>query len=176
MRFHEWSVGRSVGAIAFAAAASIVSLLALSPSPVAAAADPGAFAALSGVWTGGGTLSLQNGTKERIRCRAQYVVSNNSTTVTQSLRCDSDNYHFHVNAFVNDKGGSLSGNWTEETRNASGTVSGRASGGTLSINVSAGGAFSARMTVATAGSGQSVDIKVKGSDITDVSVKMGKAH
>ena len=174
MRFHEWSVGRSVGAIAFAAAASIISLLDV--SPVAAAADSGAFAALSGVWIGGGTLSLENGTKERLRCRAQYSVSNNSTTVTQSLRCDGDNYHFHVNAFVTDKGGALSGNWTEETRNASGTISGRASGGTLSINVSAGGAFSAHMTVATAGSGQSVDIKVKGADITDVSVKMGKAH
>ena len=175
MRFHEWSVGRSVGAIVFAAATSIVALPALSPE-AAAAADLGAFAALSGVWTGSGTLSLENGTKERLRCRAQYVVTENNTNVTQSLRCDGDTYHFHVNAFVTDKGGTLSGNWTEETRNASGTVSGRASGSTLSINVSAGGAFSARMTVATAGSGQSVDIKVKGSDITDVSVKMGKAH
>jgi hypothetical protein len=155
--------------------ASIVSLPAL--SPVAnAAADGGAFAALSGVWTGGGILSLENGTKERMRCRAQYVVADNGTHLTQSLRCDGDNYHFHVNAFVTDKGGSLSGNWTEETRNASGTVSGRSSGSTLSINVSAGGAFSAHMTVATSGSGQSVDIKVKGADITDVSVKMGKAH
>ena len=175
MRFHEWSVGRSVGAIAFAAAASIVALPALSPG-AAAAADPGAFAALSGVWTGSGTLSLENGTTERLRCRAQYVVTENNTNLTQSLRCDGDTYHFHVNAFVRDKGGTLSGNWTEETRNASGTVSGRASGGTLSISVSAGGAFSAHMTVATAGSGQSVDIKVKGADITDVSVKMGKAH
>jgi hypothetical protein len=174
MLFHEWSVGRSARAVAFATVASIVSLPALALS--AAAADPGAFAPLAGVWTGSGTLALQNGTKERMRCRAQYVVTNSGGNLQQSLRCDSDTYHFHVNAYVNDKGGSLSGSWTEETRNASGTVSGRSSGSTLSISVSAGGAFSAHMTVTTSGGGQSVDIKVKGSDITDVSVRMSKGH
>lgn len=175
MRFHEWSVGRSMRAVAFAAVASIISLPALSPVP-AFAADPGGFTPLSGVWTGSGTLSLQNGTKERLRCRAQYVVTDNGNNLQQSLRCDSDTYHFHVNAYVNDKGGSLSGNWTEETRNASGSVSGRVSGNTISVNVAAGGAFSAHMTVVTSGTSQSVDIKVKGSDITDVSVRMSKAH
>src|ERR1700756_5278628 len=92
MRFHEWSVGLSARAVAFAAVASIVALPALS-SAASAVGDPGGFAPLSGVWTGGGVLSLQNGTKERMRCRAQYVVTDNGANLQQSLRCDSDNYH-----------------------------------------------------------------------------------
>jgi hypothetical protein len=175
MRFHEWSVGRSASAIAFAAVVSIVSLPVMPPI-AAAAADPGALAPLAGLWTGSGAITLQNGTKERLRCRAQYVVTENATNVQQSLRCDSDNYHFHVNAYVNDNGGSLSGNWTEETRNVSGSISGRASGNALSINVAAGSAFSAHMSVITSGASQSVDLKVKGADISDVNVKMGKSH
>jgi hypothetical protein len=174
MQFHEWSVARSARALAFAAAASIVSLPAL--APVAAAADPGPFAALAGVWTGGGTISLENGTKERLRCRAQYVVTNDGSNLQQALNCSSDTYKFQVNAFVNVKGGSLSGNWTEMTRNVTGTISGRASGSQISIGVAAGSAFSAHMTLVTSGGGQSVDIRVKGSDITEVSVSLSKAH
>lgn len=174
MQFHERSVARSAQALAFAAAASIVSLTAL--APVAAAADPGPFGPLSGVWTGGGTIALQNGTKERLRCRAQYVVTNDGSNLQQSLNCSSDTYKFQVNAYVNDKGGSLSGNWTEVTRDVTGTVSGRASGGQISISVSAGSAFSAHMSMVTSGGSQSVEIKPKGTDITDVSVRMSKGH
>jgi hypothetical protein len=174
MRFHRRSVARPAQAFAFAAAALIVSLPALAPVP--AAADTGSFAALAGVWTGGGTIALDNGTKERLRCRVQYVVTNSGTNLQQALSCSSVTYKFQVNAYVNDKGGSLSGNWTEVTRNASGTVSGRASGSQISIGVAAGGAFSAHMNLVTSGGSQSVDIKVKGSDITDVSVSLSKAH
>jgi hypothetical protein len=174
MRFHERSVARSAQAIAFAAAASIVSVSAW--APVATAADPGPFTALAGVWTGGGTISLQNGTKERLRCRVQYVVTNEGTNLQQALNCSSDTYRFQVNAYVNEKGGSLSGNWTEVTRNVSGGISGRAEPGKILISVAAGNAFSARMNLVTSGSSQSVDIRPKGSDITDVSVKLSKAR
>jgi hypothetical protein len=172
MRFHEWSVARSLQAVAFAAAASIVSLAV--PSP--AAADTGSFTPLEGVWTGGGTISLENGTKERLRCRVQYVVTNGGTNLQQALNCSSDSYKFQVNAYVNDKGGSLSGSWTEVTRNASGSISGKADGSRIFINVAAGGAFSARMNLTTTGGSQSVEIKPKGADVTDVSVKLSKAH
>ena len=174
MRFHERSVARSVQAVAFAAVASIVSLPALAPA--AAAADPGPFAALEGVWTGGGTISLQNGTKERLRCRVQYVVTNGGSNLQQALNCSSDSYKFQVNSYVNDKGGSLSGSWTEVTRNASGSISGKADGSRIFISVAAGGAFSARMNLTTSGGSQSVEIKPKGADVTDVSVRLSKAH
>ncbi len=174
MRFHEWSVARSAQAFAFAVAASIVSLPAL--APVAAAADSGPFAALAGVWTGGGTISLENGTKERLRCRVQYVVTNDGSNLQQALNCSSASYKFQVNTYLNVKGGSLTGNFTEVTRNVTGTISGRASGGQISVSVSAGSAFSAHMTLVTSGGSQSVEIKPKGTDVTDVSVRMSKGR
>ena len=174
MQFHERGVARLAQAFAVAAGVSVASLPAFLPVPAAAA--PGPFAALSGVWTGGGTVSLENGTKERLRCRVQYVNTNEGNNLQQSLNCDSASYHFHVNAYVNYNGGSLSGNWTETTRNASGTVSGKASGGKIFVSVSAGGAFSAKMTMVTSGSSQSVNIKPKGTDVTDVSVTVSKSR
>jgi len=173
MQFTEPGVVRSARALAFAAAVSFASLPALLPAP--ALADTGSFEALAGVWTGGGTLATKDGTKERIRCRAQYVVTNGGTNLQQSLKCDSDTYHFHVTAYVNDKGGNLSGTWTEETRNASGSVSGKASAGKIFVSVSAGSAFSAKMTMITTGNSQSVTITPKGTDITNVSVTVSKA-
>ena len=174
MQFHQRGVVRSARALAFAAAISVASLPA--PAPAIAAADTGPFGSLAGVWTGGGTLATKDGTKERIRCRAQYVVTNGGSNLQQSLKCDSDTYHFHVNAYVNEKGGNLSGNWTEETRNASGSISGKAGGGRISVSVSAGSAFSAKMTMVTTGNSQSVTITPKGTDITNVSVTVSKAR
>lgn len=174
MLFHERGIARSAQAFVFAAAVSIASLPAFVPAP--AAADTGPFAGLSGIWTGGGTLSLENGTKERLRCRAQYVITKEGSNLQQSLNCDSASYHFHVNAYVNYSGGSLSGNWTETTRNASGRISGKAGGGKIFVTVTAGSAFSAKMTMITTGNSQSVSIKPKGTDVTDVSVSVSKTH
>jgi hypothetical protein len=172
MQFQKRSVARSARACAFAAAVSVACL----PAFVAAAGavTSGPFAGLAGVWTGGGTLALENGTKERLQCRVQYVVTNDGNNLQQSLNCDGSTYHFHVNAYVNYKGGSLSGNWTETTRNASGSISGKASGGKIFVSVAAGSAFSAKMNMTTTGNSQSVSIKPKGTDVTDVSVTVSK--
>jgi hypothetical protein len=145
----------------------------------AMAAGGGPFSALEGVWTGSGTISHQNGKKEGLRCRAQYITTNDGTNLQQALRCSTDSDAFQVNSYLNLKGGSLSGNWAEVTRNVTGTLSGKAGAGKLLITVAAGSAFSANMTMISTGSSQSVDIKpvilkVKGIDITDLSVKLSR--
>src|ERR1700730_3956741 len=83
----------------------------------AMAAGGGAFAALEGVWTGSGTISHQNCKKEGLRGRAQYVITNDGSIKQRALRCSTDSDAFQVNSYVNLKGGSLSGNWVEVTRN-----------------------------------------------------------
>jgi hypothetical protein len=97
----------------------------------------------------------------------------------QALRCSTDSDAFQVNSYVNLKGVSLSGNWAEVTRNVTGTLSGKADASKLLITVAAGSVFSANMTMISTGSSQSVDIrpvilKVKGIDITDLSVKLSR--
>ena len=37
--------------------------------------SPSAFAGMAGNWAGGGTVTLDDGSNERIRCRATYQVA-----------------------------------------------------------------------------------------------------
>lgn len=178
MNSPEQALAWSARAPARVAAMLVIYVLSSAFTP-AMAAGGGPFAALEGVWTGSGTISHQNGKKEGLRCRAQYVITNDGTNLQQALRCSTDSDAFQVNSYINLKGRSLSGNWVEVTRNVSGTLSGKADASKLLITVAAGSVFSAKMTMISTGSSQSVDIKpvilkVKGVDITDLSVKLSR--
>lgn len=118
-------------------------------------ADTGPFAGLAGSWTGGGTVSLGNGTKERIRCRATYSVSGEGTGLQQSLRCASDSYRFELSSNVNSQGGQISGTWSEASRNISGQLFGTARAGHFEVVVTSP-SFSAKLSLTTQGDRQSV--------------------
>ena len=90
-------------------------------SPVHAQAG-GPFAGMAGNWSGGGTVTLDDGSRERLRCRASYGVAGAQMTMT--LTCASDAYKFQLSANVVDQGGAVSGNWTETSRNISGSAAG----------------------------------------------------
>jgi len=176
MNFQEHG---SVLSRALARTAAMSVIYAFTAFTQATAAGVGPFAALEGVWTGNGIISHQNGKQESLRCRAQYVITNDGTNLQQALRCSTDSDAFQVNSYLNLKGGSLSGNWMEVTRNVKGRLSGKADASKLLITVAAGSAFSAKMTMITIGSSQSVDIKpvvvkLKHIDITDLSVKLSR--
>src|ERR1700730_10355894 len=102
---------------------------ALSLSAPSLNAQSALLANLAGSWSGEGRVDLQDGTSERIRCRASYSVGDGGNSVHQHLRCASDSYKLDSNATVQSRGGSLSGSWTAQTatRNLSGSVSGNAS-------------------------------------------------
>src|SRR5262245_28337779 len=69
--------------LAFAAAAFFVTSTA-----VAHAQASGPFAGLAGNWSGGGTVTLDDGSKERLRCRATYTSPGASMAMV--LTCASD--------------------------------------------------------------------------------------
>jgi hypothetical protein len=114
---------------------------------------------------------MQSGSSERIRCRARYSVSQAGEMLVQELRCASDSYKFDVNSTAQSNGGALSGTWTELTRNVTGTLSGRASRGSIQARVTTLG-FSAGLTVNTAGNSQAVTIVPEGNDVRSVVVSM----
>ena len=118
-------------------------------------AQSGPFAGMAGTWNGSGTITLDDGSKERIRCRATYQVG--GPKMTMALTCASDAYKFALEANVVDQGGVVSGNWTETNRNISGSVLGTAGGGKIDVAVEAVG-FSASLSLHTAGNKQSVSI------------------
>jgi hypothetical protein len=132
-------------------------------------AQSGPFAGLAGNWSGGGTVTLDDGSTERIRCRATYAVGSNGTGLNQSLLCASDSYKFELRSNVVAEGGSLSGTWSETTRNVSGNLEGRAAPGNFQVIASAPG-FTANITLTTRGNRQSVVIRAesqfKGATIT----------
>jgi hypothetical protein len=133
-------------------AAAVLFAAAISPS-LSQAQSAGPFAGIAGRWAGGGTVSLDDGSTERIRCRASYAVEGPSMKL--SLVCASDAYRFNLEGSVVDEGGRISGNWSESTRNISGTLQGRGGNGSFEVLASAPG-FNANISLATRGNRQSI--------------------
>ena len=132
-------------------------------------AQSGPFTGMAGVWSGGGSVTLDDGSTERIRCRATYAVGAGGNGLNQSLTCASDSYRFNLASNVVASGGSLSGTWSESSRGITGSLDGRGSNGNFQVIASAPG-FSANITLTTRGNRQSVVIRAesqfRGASIT----------
>jgi hypothetical protein len=140
--------------LVFAAVAFFV----VSMAGSAAYAQAGPFAGMAGNWSGGGTITLDDGSSERIRCRATYAVGAGGNGLNQTLTCASDSYRFNLASNVMAQGSAISGTWSESTRNVSGTLEGRAGNGHFQVVASAAG-FTANISLTTSGNRQSVVIK-----------------
>jgi len=149
-------------AVAFFAAGFVISL----PS-ASHAQSGGPFASLAGNWSGGGTVTLDDGSRERIRCRASYQPA--GPRMTMNLTCASDAYKFNLSANVLDEGGTISGGWTEATRNVSGVLQGRGGGNNFQI-VASTASFNSNISLRTSGNKQTVtmraDSQFRGADIS----------
>jgi hypothetical protein len=147
-------------------ATAVLFAAAISPS-LSEAQSAGPFAGMAGRWAGGGTVSLDDGSTERIRCRASYAVEGPSMNL--SLLCASDAYRFNLEGSVVDEGGRISGNWSESTRNVSGTLQGRGGNGSFEV-LASGPGFNANISLATRGNRQSIimraDSQFRGATIT----------
>src|SRR3954463_6584174 len=91
-------------------------------------AEEGPFKVLNGNWAGNGSIAIGNGTKERIRCQADYRVGSGGATVALQLRCASDSYKFELQGNVRYQNGEVLGDWSERTRGAAGQVKGQIKG------------------------------------------------
>jgi hypothetical protein len=151
-------------------AASVGAALMLSVS--AGQAQSGPFAGFEGAWSGNGTVSLSDGSTERIRCKADYKVTGTGLGLKQSLHCASDSYKFDLSSDVISKGERISGNWSEASRNIFGNLQGTAGGGQMEVFVEANG-FAASLMLKTSGNKQTVQISSKG-EIRGVNITMIK--
>src|ERR1700730_1537526 len=146
-------------------------VVALLHAPVPSYAQQSPFAGLSGSWSGGGFLRLDNGQRERLRCRANYHVEENGRRLQQNLRCASDSYRFDIDSNIAAENGELTGSWSETNRNISGNLSGRVNGGQIQARIDGAG-FSARSVVTTRGNRQLVIIQSPGHEVSEVSVPL----
>ncbi len=154
--------------VVFAAAA----LLIASVWGSAGYAQSGPFAGMAGTWSGGGTVTLDDGSTERIRCRATYAVGAGGNGLQQTLTCASDSYKFQLSSNVVAQGNEVSGTWSEASRNINGNLQGRAGGGIFQIVASAPG-FTANLTLTTRGNRQSVVIRAE-SQFRGASISLSK--
>lgn len=160
-------------AMAVALALSLLAPQAHGQQRAAVASSP--FSGLSGTWAGTGTVTLGNGEEERIRCRARYVVEAGGNALRQSLRCASASYNFDLSSDVFSRGGTISGQWSEATRNTGGSVSGSVLGDGRIQAVVSGAGFSAAISVTTRGNRQSVQLSSQGQEVTRVSISLRRA-
>ena len=136
------------------------------------AQSSGPFAGFDGAWSGTGTVSLSDGSTERIRCKADYKVAGTGMALKQALHCASDSYKFDLTSDVTSNGDRISGNWSEASRNIFGNLQGTAGNGTIEVFVEANG-FAANLTLRTNGTKQTMQISSKG-EIRGVNITMVK--
>ena len=142
--------------------------------PGTAFAQAAGFAAMSGAWNGTGSVTLASGATERIRCRANYEIPPSGNTFQQSLRCTSDSYDFDLRSSVIRSGDTVSGTWSETTRNVTGAIAGRVNGNQVQARIQ-GPAFSASLNLTTQGDRQTVSIRSQGTELSAVSIVLRRA-
>jgi len=129
------------------------------------------FAAMTGSWSGAGTLSTAEGNAERLRCRASYGVGGSGTDLQLRIKCASPSYNFELGSDLAYQGGRISGSWSEASHNANGSIVGRASGDRIEAAAN-GQNFAANLSIVTRGDQQIVSIRSRGTDITGVTLTL----
>jgi hypothetical protein len=129
----------------------------------AAYAAPGAFAGFPGDWEGDGMIRFGDGSKERLKCKVNYTVPNESAEdLGINFSCKSDNYAFELTGNADsDADGALTGQWKESSRNFGGTVIGKVQGERIRLHISSSG-FSATLLLTTKDNRQTVNIESGG--------------
>jgi len=88
---------------------------------------------LQGNWRGSGTVTPIGGQPERILCRISYRKTGGSGVV-QTINCAGTDYRIQASANVRCNGNSLSGTWSENIANNTGSISGRLAGQRLRVS------------------------------------------
>jgi hypothetical protein len=153
------------------AAALVFGAFACTMQGPAIAKDDGVFAPLGGSWAGSGQVRFEGGKSERITCRAYYTPREGGAGLSVALRCASASNKIELRSTMSSTAGRVTGSWEERTYNASGTLTGRASRGNLTLAFSGGG-LSGSMQVSTSGSSQQVSISTSGGGLTGVSISL----
>ena len=152
-----------------AAAAVLASTAGLVAS--GAAAEP--IDDLPGYWTGAGTVTLNGGDTERVKCAVVYKVRQGPTQIKQTLRCASSDYTINASAEYSVSGSQVEGKWEEKTYSATGDVSGRYTGGSFQLNIK-GANFTAAMTMDVSRCKQSIQIRPKGLEVRRIAMSLSK--
>jgi hypothetical protein len=151
-----------------AATAFGVAFLASAGAAIAA----GPFDGLSGRWAGNGTVTYDDGTRERLTCTAKYDQTD-PNSISQVLACRSSSYNFRILAYYKSAGTKLTGHWSEQVLQIEGSISGSVANGLITGTLH-GPTFQAAVVVDTNGTQQTVTITNDSQSIRNVAVAVKK--
>lgn len=151
---------------------ALLALLAGSLQPITAAPLE-VFSAMSGFWMGPGRIEFDGGSSEALLCKAYYATADQANRLSIVLRCASRSNKIELRAKLAAEGSNLTGTWEERTFNASGTATGQAMDGKITLSIDGGG-FAATMLVIQDSGHQSVSITAKGVGFKTVSVSLSR--
>jgi len=150
------------------AAAAAAPLLLACPS--SAADTP--FAALDGAWSGSGSVRLDNGKTERLKCKGYYNAKAGGAELGMAINCGNPSFKINMRAALTYAGGQVSGTWEEREFNQAGNVNGKATASRLSLTFS--GAITGSMSISMTGNEQTVSISTGGPGFTGVNLQFAK--
>lgn len=125
-----------------------------------ARSDPGPFTGIQGSWHGHGRISLEGGKSEGVECNAYYTAKGGGSGIGIALSCASGDYKIRLRSSLTYSNGRISGDWEEREFNASGSASGKANDGHITLAFE--GAVTGSMHVSTEGNQQTVSISTHG--------------
>jgi hypothetical protein len=132
---------------------SLAALLLVATAAGAQSGDP--FEALKGEWKGGGTVTPMGGDPVKVACKVTYDLA--GQTLSQNFRCAGEDTTIKTQTKMTDKGGKISGSWTESTYDRTGGINGTATDKTIHARIS-GDKFSGRMSVNLTDKGHTINI------------------
>ncbi|MET0195199.1 MAG: hypothetical protein ABW200_17700 [Hyphomicrobiaceae bacterium] len=144
----------------------------ISASAVTMAAAAGPFDSLNGSWSGAGSIRLDDGRTEGLKCKAYYS-PRGGASMGLALRCASASNKIDLRATLNSTGSRIAGNWEERTFNVSGSASGQASGNAIKLAIDAG-VLSGSMNVTTNGKSQTISVRTDGTGLRGVNINLSR--
>lgn len=154
--------------LAVASCAAIVIAAVAAP----ALAVEGTFSALDGAWSGSGSVRLDNGKTERLKCKGYYNAKSGNS-LGMAINCGNAGFKINMRASLKSSGSSISGTWEEREFNQTGDVSGKQTANGFSLKFT--GAISGSMNVSMTGARQTVSISTGGPGFTGVNLSFAKS-
>ena len=157
------------------AAAAVPMAILLASAGVVPAFAAGPFANFPGEWTGNGDITMSDGARERIKCKASYSVGPSGQALNINVNCASDSYRVNIISNVVAQGSNFSGTWRETTRQVSGDVTGSVPAtGEFQASLSGTG-FGIELAATSNGKVQAITINSQGTDVKSVKISLRKA-
>jgi hypothetical protein len=154
--------------VLFAVATAVLSI-----SAVTAATAAGPFESLNGSWSGAGSIKLDDGRTEGLKCKAYYSPRSGGASMGLALRCASASNKIDLRATLNSTGSRIAGSWEERTFNVNGSASGQAAGNAIKLAIDAG-VLSGSMNVTTNGKSQTISVRTDGTGLKGVNINLSR--